>query len=105
MQGLIRGKTIEENGNTMRTSTNYQFTLPVVRGVIQDPQNTLGRLQYACIAENQRRRVRIIGPCWPGRWVVDLKYRGPRCGQHYNTPRDAAYAVDVYQRLRQEWVR
>ena len=103
MQGMIRGKTIKENANAMRTSTNYQFTLPVVRGVIQDPQNTLGRLQYACIAENQRRRVRVGPPC-PTRWVVDLKYRGPRGGRPYTTPREAAYAVDVYKRLRREWV-
>ena len=83
----------------MRTSTNYRFTLPVVNGVIQDPEHTLDRLRAICAFENRGWQCQV-----GRRWVVDLKYRGPRCGQHYNTPRDAAYAVDVYRRLRQEWV-
>ena len=87
----------------MSRSQNYQFTLPVVQGVIQDPQGLLRRLQSACHTENQRARL-ADGPTRPTRWVVDLKYRGPRCGHYYNTPRDAAYAVDIYRRARREWV-
>ena len=77
----------------MRTSQNYLFTLPVVHGVIQDPQQRLPQLRLECRAENA-----LIAK--DTRFVVDLKYRGPRCGQHYNTPRDAADAVDVYLRER-----
>jgi hypothetical protein len=79
-----------------RTSRNYRFTLPVVHGVIQDPQHRLAQLRLVCRAENAlvEKDTRL---------VVDLKYRGPRFGRHYTTSPDCAYAVDVYLRERREW--
>lgn len=79
-----------------RTSQNYRFTLPVVHGVIQDPQQRLSQLRLACRAENALAEKDT-------RTVVDLKYRGPRIGRRYTTVADCAYAVDVYLRERREW--
>jgi hypothetical protein len=87
----------------MSRSQHYQYTLPVVDGVIQDPQQTLTQLRAQCRADNQQQRRAYGRMRGPTRWVIELKYRGPRCGQPYNTPKDAAYAVDVYKRLRREW--
>ena len=97
---------------SVRNSKWYQVTLPVVNGVIQDSQNILGQLRNDCVCSNQRRAeavaiIRASSRIAPAietvRWVVDLKYRGPRLGRRYTTLRDCAYAVDVYKRLRQEW--
>ena len=79
-----------------RTSQNYLFTLPVINGVIQDPQQRLSQLRFECRAENALVEKDT-------RTVVDLKYRGPRCGRRYTTLADCAYAVDVYRRERRDW--
>lgn len=91
----------------MNTRTeNYRFTLPVVHGIIQD-DGRLDTLRQRVADDNGKRsRARRT---WPTptperrRFVIDLKWRGPRHGSYYNTPRQYACAVDVYVRLRRDW--
>lgn len=90
----------------MRNSKDYKVTLPVVNGVIQDPQDVIDQLRKDCATNNQHlRALRVMSTNaeFDSRFVIDLKYRGPRMGNYYTTLRDCAYAVDVYQRLRKEW--
>jgi len=88
----------------MRNSKDYKVTLPVVNGVIQDPQDVIGQLRKDCVTYNwYLRALRGRNAEFDSRFVIDLKYRGPRMGNYYTTLRDCAYAVDVYQRLRKEW--
>lgn len=81
-------------------SQSYQFTLPVSQGEILDDQ--VGRLAQL------RATVRSINAlnCFTStdcRFVIDLKWRGPRYGARYTTTRQHARAVDVYVRLREDW--
>lgn len=80
-------------------STYYQFTLPVVNGEIQDSNGELAQLRYA-VRQSNARRIRGLSR---RRHVLDLKYRGPRLGNRYNTPRAVAYAADVYLYWRRVW--
>lgn len=80
-------------------STYYQFTLPVVNGEIQDPNGELAQLRCA-VRQSNARRIRGLSR---RRHVLDLKYRGPRLGNRYNTPRDAAHSADVYLYWRRVW--
>ena len=91
----------------MNTRTeNYRFTLPVVHGIIQDDGRLDTLRQRVAYDNGKRSRARRT---WPTptlerrRYVVDLKYRGPRHGSFHRTPVWAAYAVDVYVRLRRDW--
>lgn len=77
-----------------RTSENYKFTLAVQEGEILDP------LECLSAARTFTRRANVLIGTGAVRLVVDLKFRGPRLGNEYRTPRDAAYAVDVYLRRR-----
>lgn len=93
----------EEQMKESTRSTSYCFTLPVVNGDIQDDgrldalydeiatTNADIRLDTRC---RHQRRYRV---------VIDLKWRGPRHGQRYDSPRQYAHAVDVYARARSEW--
>lgn len=86
----------------MRQSNNYQFTLPVVNGKIQDVDGELVQLRLNCQTDNFFDRESLSPSGF--RWVVDLKFRGPRFRRPYTSPRDTAYAVDVYVRRRRECV-
>lgn len=79
-------------------TTGYRFTLPVVAGVIQDPDGRLQALIDAVRVDNARRPTAARR-----RAVIDKKYRGPRHGRDYGTPVWAATAVDIYVRDRREW--
>jgi len=91
----------------------YQFTLPVHHGQIQDIVvygstgsagvvylNQLVKLRARFKELNRDRSLRhVLGPCRVPdnhRYVIELKYRGPRMGNRYRTPREFADAVDVY---------
>lgn len=99
----------------------YQFTLPVHHGQIQDIvvygstergaagytvySNSLVKLRARFKELNRDRSLRhVLASCfWPPagvpdnhRYVIELKYRGPRMGNRYRTPREFANAVDVY---------
>lgn len=82
---------------------NYRLTLPVVAGVIQDPD---GRLRDLIDAVRFDNAVRPQPENWlmaRRRYVIDKKYRGPRHGRYYGTPAWAATSVDIYVRDRREW--
>jgi len=97
-----------------RTAT-YRFTLPVVQGYIQD-DGRLAKLRYAVAFDNGTmygwRMAKNSSP-WHAtvdnnkgyqlRYVVDLKWRGPRYGRSHDTLRGNARAVDVYVRLRRDF--
>lgn len=83
----------------MRVSKGYRLTLPVINGEIQDTNEDLARLRREVRQFNARRNRGVTRY----RRVIDLKWRGPRMGRPYTTPRDVAYAVDVYDRQRREW--
>lgn len=80
----------------MRTSTNYRFTLPVEFGNIIDVANQYANLCAYAQQLNDR-------PFRRGRWVVEKKFRGPRAGNRYMTPRANAHSVDIYLRERKVW--
>jgi hypothetical protein len=80
----------------MLRSEYFQFTLPVVNGQIQQ-RAAVDALRDVCAFKNasaRRAGVKI-------RWAVDFKYRGPRFGARYMSPKQTAYAVDVYSYPRQ----
>jgi len=81
-------------------SEYYRFTLPVVEGEIHDPAQALATLRATVRQWNANRRA--IGGEDSPRLYLQVKYRGPRMGQRYNTPRDAAYAADVYLNRRRD---
>ena len=83
----------EEFIKNAQRSLNYQFTLPVDNGQIQD----------RALLDTLRQRVATLNTEPTHRYVIDLKWRGPRHGDPYNTSREHAYAVDVYLRRRREW--
>lgn len=80
-------------------SQSYQFTLPVSHGEILDEQ--VGRLEQ--LRDTVRSMNALGATDSHSRFVIDLKWRGPRYG-HYTTARRHARAVDVYVRLRRDWV-
>jgi hypothetical protein len=90
-----------------RRSHTYRFTLPVIGGVIWDTHGRLDTLRAVVSGDNallrRTRIVTIVPQTVTHRYVIDLKYRGPRRGARYNTPKQYATAVDVYLRLRADW--
>jgi len=88
-------------------SQNYQFTLPVSQGEILDDQvgrlaqlrATVRSINALGAIESEYSRYGIADR----RFVIDLKWRGPRYGARYTTARQHARAVDVYVRLRRDW--
>jgi hypothetical protein len=84
----------------MRYSPSYQLTLPVINGGIVDPDGDLARIR---LWVRQSNALRVPGSA--RRQIINLKYRGPRVGNRYNTPRDTAYAVDVYVSARTDYPR
>jgi len=88
----------------VQRSQSYQFTLPVSQGEILDDQ--VGRLAQLSATV---RSINALGATEANRrYVIDLKWRGPRDGRtidgrHYTTARQDARAVDVYVRRRRDW--
>jgi len=99
--GMSTMKTYEHESpvRDAQRSRNYQFTLPVQAGEILDDQvGRLAQLRATVRSINAPRR-----QARQGRFVIDLKWRGPRYGARYTTARQHARAVDVYVRLRVDW--
>jgi len=90
-------------------SANYRYTLSVVDGQIQDTGH-LEMLRQIIATRNADMRRNGTGARVHRsyheqlRYVIDLKWRGPRHGRYYTTLRQHARAVDVYVRLRRDWV-
>ena len=76
---------------------------------ILDVEGVLASLRAECVAMNAHANAFDRLAAARGqrvtrrRWVIDLKYRGPRHGDRYTTPRWASTHVDVYRRLRREY--
>ena len=88
-------------------SASFVRTLPTVNGVLDSThQRWLNLLRQEVSQKNADARFAKV--CWVSQdaptqqYRVSLKYRGPRKGDRYMTPKQFAYAVDVYvhRRLR-----
>lgn len=88
----------------------YRATLAVQHGEIHDSVGLVQRLRDAAAQENAYRT--LDREAWdisghpPRYWKVqrvELKYRGPRRGNRYRTPRETATHVDVYLYERTIW--
>ena len=80
-------------------STSYTGTFPVRGGQLSNMDARL--LASFRISINHIPAVRRNGCTVTRR--VNLKYRGPRNGDRYLTPKHLAYAVDVYVHDRRVW--
>lgn len=90
----------------MERTPSYRFTLPVAQGIIQDDGQLDSLREDVAMVNRTFSRVAAYlpdGSPLRRRYVVDLKYRGPRHGSFHRTPVWAAHAVDVYVRLRRDW--
>jgi len=105
---------------TPTRTPSYRCTLSVVNGEIapQDAQ-ILAQLRHRVRMDNlnlaarrdnaQRRSWGLVTPSGGRSWAfvtpsrVTLKYRGPRRGHLYHSPKATAHAVDVYVHDRRTW--
>lgn len=85
-------------------STGYRFTLPVRGGVPVDLGRKLAALRRDVAEHNRDARDLGVLPRHQ-RLTISVKYRGPRFGNRYNSPRATAVACDVYVYRKTDWNR